>query len=778
MKTKNKIALLLLTVLFVSLSTKAQITWPEGQLLPSFPEPTVTQDLIYMNGDITDEELYLFASLKGLVNMTQPRIFSYDGDAHAEGPYTWLRNLNYKYNEHTGRPAWNIFDKYISEVEGLIIYDPDQIHTVNLATMLAKEHKSLITAPSFIEKLTSPPYNLPIKLDLREKNYSSKMEVYRDMLNNYWDEGYTDKRVLIGLDPEVHKASLREYAVALGAAVVWLDVTMTRTERTLLTNFFSSMPEDAIYLGWYTDEGLGITTASQYGVATVPSDFCSNLTFHSGTSRTIKPKPMPAKPELENKIYVAFIISDGDNLQFVEHRMCLFWTDSRLGRGSIPVGWTVSPAMVDAMPGALNYFHNSATNNDVLVSGPTGYGYIYPKHWATATSAKAKTDLEQYVSKTEEYNVQAGIRVTTFWNSINEGINKPEGETFADNAHTLLGLTGQNTGRPLVIYNESLPGMPLSCNYCGDVRYVREHIESAAKGWNGNSPRFIIIQGNPWNSEITPAGFRRAFNELSSKENYIAVRPDHIFQLIREANGLTINPGGVEGEGNGLTAIYYNGKNFEEKVTTQVEDNNLDFSWGTDSPLEGVNANNFSVRWVGKIQPRYTGEHTFYLNSDSVTRIWINEDLFMEKTTTGFQKREIELNAEEKYDVLIEYHAGRSNTNFKLEWASPFHSREVLPPNQLYEGTYIDTGIKNTDSFSGLKIFSNQTANGFLNIELSNFNSAEVRVTIYDIRGKALITQSTRESNLQLNVNGLSKGIYMIAISSNSYSKVIKQIIH
>ena len=775
MKTKNKIVLLL-TFLAICSGAKAQINWPEGQLLPSFPEPTATQDLIYMNGDITDEELYLFASLKGLVNMTQPRIFSYDGDAHAEGPYTWLRNLGYKYNEHTGRPAWNIFDKYISEVEGLIIYDPDQIHTVNLATMLSKEHKSLITAPSFIDKLTSAPYNLPIKLDLREKNYNNKMEVYQDMLNNYWDEGYTNKRVLIGLDPEVHKASLREYAVAMGAAVVWLDVR-NRTERTLLTNFFTSMPAESIYLGWYTEEGLGIGTASQYGVATVPSDFCSNLTFHSGTSRTINPKPMPAKPELENKIYVAFIISDGDNLQYVEHRMTLFWTDSRLGRGSIPVGWTVSPTMVDAMPGALNYFHTSATNNDVLVSGPTGYGYVYPKYWATVS--RTKTDLSQYVSKTEEYNVQAGIRVSTFWNSVSEGIDSIAGVRFADNAHTLLGLTGQNTGSPLVIYNESLPGMPLSCNYCGDVRYVREHIEGAASGWDGNSPRFIIIQGNPWNSEITPAGFRRAFDELSSKENYIAVRPDHIFQLIREANGLTINPGGVEGEGTGLTAIYYNGKNFEEEVTTQAEDNNLDFSWGTNSPLEGINANNFSVRWVGKIQPRYTGRHTFYLNSDSVARIWVNDELFMEKKTTGFQRSEIEFDAEETYDILIEYHAGRSNANFKLEWASPLHSREVLPPSQLYGGTYIpeEPGMS-IDAPSGLRVFSSLTADGLLNIELSNSKSENICITIYDIRGNALLTQSTRDSNLQLDVNGLSKGIYLIDISSDSYSKVIKQIIH
>lgn len=31
--------------------------------------------------------------------------------------------------------------KYLPEVEGLIVYDPDQIHTVNLATIMAKDKK-------------------------------------------------------------------------------------------------------------------------------------------------------------------------------------------------------------------------------------------------------------------------------------------------------------------------------------------------------------------------------------------------------------------------------------------------------------------------------------------------------------------------------------------------------------------------------------------------------------------------------------------------------------
>src|SRR5690242_12871585 len=101
-------------------------------------------------------EMYLFSSLKGLVNRTQPRLFSYEGDAFAEGPYTWMQSLGLTWTEHTDR--WEVLTKYKSEVAGLIVYDPAQPHTVNLATMLAKDKRAVIASPSLLARLTAAPY--------------------------------------------------------------------------------------------------------------------------------------------------------------------------------------------------------------------------------------------------------------------------------------------------------------------------------------------------------------------------------------------------------------------------------------------------------------------------------------------------------------------------------------------------------------------------------------------------------------------------------------------
>lgn len=68
---------------------------------------------------------------------------------------------------------------------------------------------------------------------------------------------------------------------------------------------------------------------------------------------------------------------------------------------------------------------------------------------------------------------------------------------------------------------------------------MKDAIASTAAGWNRTSPRFIIIQAQPWNN-VTPTSFKNVANSLNA--DYVVVRPDHIFQLIREANGLTTNP--------------------------------------------------------------------------------------------------------------------------------------------------------------------------------------------------------------------------------------------
>ena len=81
--------------------------------------------------------------------------------------------------------------------------------------------------------------------------------------------------------------------------------------------------------------------------------------------------------------------------------------------------------------------------------------------------------------------------------------------------------------------------MALACNYCTNEQAMKDHIARASAGWNSTSPRFMIIQAQPW-TNISPTSFKNVANSLN--EDYIVVRPDHLFQLIREENGISTNP--------------------------------------------------------------------------------------------------------------------------------------------------------------------------------------------------------------------------------------------
>jgi len=467
----------------------------------------------------------VFASLKGVVNATMPRIFSYEGDAFAEGPFTWLQSLGLGFTQVAD--PFTLITKYRSELTGLVVYDDAQPDTMNLATTIAGGRKALVAPPSLVPRLTAAPYNLPILVDLRGQ-FTSKLAVYQTLFTTYWPT--ITHRVILGLSPQLHRAAAREYAAALGAAVIWLDPRIA-AENTMLGNFLASMGPGTAYMGWWPDEASGVDAASKFGIATVASDYSTNLTVHGGMSRTVNVKPVPPKPVLQNKIYVGFVLSDGDNLQYVEHLMRKLWSDP--GRGQVPMGWTVSPSMLDAMPGALNYYYTSGTANDALLSGPSGYGYTYPNSWPS------QTQLDQFVARTEDYTRRAGLRVITIWNTITGATNANVGTSFAANAPSLLGLTAQNTGGGLTIFGGKLPSFALSCNYCTNEQAMKDFIASAAAGWSGNDPRFILIQAQPWQG-VTPTSFLNVKNSLGA--DYVVVRPDSWFQLLRQANNLPIEP--------------------------------------------------------------------------------------------------------------------------------------------------------------------------------------------------------------------------------------------
>lgn len=69
------------------------LSWPEGQVLPHFPQPAALVDAIAVQS-LTREEQLTFAALQGHVNKNRPRIWLINQRSE-EGRDTWLETLGY-----------------------------------------------------------------------------------------------------------------------------------------------------------------------------------------------------------------------------------------------------------------------------------------------------------------------------------------------------------------------------------------------------------------------------------------------------------------------------------------------------------------------------------------------------------------------------------------------------------------------------------------------------------------------------------------------------------
>ncbi len=279
---------------------------------------------------------------------------------------------------------------------------------------------------------------------------------------------------------------------------------------------------DGVYIGWWPNESGDMQWIEQYGIPVMASDLFDNGTVYGGVVTNISVPAIPPVPPLQNKIYVSITLSDGDNVQYMQHTMYMNWQSS--ARGTVPIGWTVQPLLANFDPEMLNYFWSTATTNDCLVAGPSGAGYTRVNYWSAA-------NLSSYTKASSPYLQLAGIRAITVWLTSSVSTRN----IYATNCPTLVGMDDYGDG--YYMSNEKglpIAGFPSNGNYATNAASLLNAISNAAASWNGSSPMFISVEGDAW--DVKPADCQTVASTLNS--NYVIVRPDHLFLLYRQAAGL------------------------------------------------------------------------------------------------------------------------------------------------------------------------------------------------------------------------------------------------
>ena len=151
---------------------------------------------------------------------------------------------------------------------------------------------------------------------------------------------------------------------------------------------------------------------------------------------------------------------------------------------------------------------------------------------------------------------------------------------------------------------------------------------------------------------------------------------------------------GGGGAGTGLRGDYYNNADFTSFALTRT-DAMVNFpSWGSGSPDPSIGADTFSVRWSGQVQAKYSETYTFYTKTDDGVRLWVNDQLLIDKWVTqgGTEwSGTIALTAGQKYKIVMEYFESDGGAEATLGWSSASQLKEIIPQANLYPTIDNDT---------------------------------------------------------------------------------------
>jgi len=150
-----------------------------------------------------------------------------------------------------------------------------------------------------------------------------------------------------------------------------------------------------------------------------------------------------------------------------------------------------------------------------------------------------------------------------------------------------------------------------------------------------------------------------------------------------------------------------------------------------------MGVDNFSVRWSGQIQPRFSENYTFYATADDGVRLRVDGrqliNQWHDQAATEYHS-EIELRAGQYYDVEIEYYERGGLATMKLEWESLSQRREAISSARLFPA---QVNLRNLPIPAQFRLGQNypNPFNPATTIEFDLPVASLVNLTLYDMLG-------------------------------------------
>jgi hypothetical protein len=203
-------------------------------------------------------------------------------------------------------------------------------------------------------------------------------------------------------------------------------------------------------------------------------------------------------------------------------------------------------------------------------------------------------------------------------------------------------------------------------------------------GWTATSTAWITITSGTPGTGPGSVNYSVLSNASPNPRNGTITIMDQTFNVSQAGTGSCGGPA----NGTGLKGDYFNNITLSGAPVLTRTDPVVDFQWVTGIPGSGVNPDQFSVRWTGQVQPQCTEAYTFYVLSDDGVRLWVNNQLIIDKwfdqAGPEWSSAPISLVSGVKYDIKVEYYENTLGAQIYVKWSSPSTAKQTIPQSQLF----------------------------------------------------------------------------------------------
>lgn len=376
-----------------------------------------------MPSQLSDEQC-LVSVLQGLANRTGPRLYLGDIEDHWLQIYAERNGLKYEVLSS----LLEVLHKFGEVADGLVLYDPDVSGSRYVAITLCGIEDLLPISYDLLKRYSDvfSQLGLQVRHDFRGR-FATSVEAYEWALENLMPR--CNRRLALSVDGVVDgvvagpcgpwtafdwTAMNRGFVFALACSATEQDsygriAGGSPEQAAMYERIMASLESPAQITGFGEPEGHWVSLFSKYGHYSF--HWGTNWSFHSKVPATKQPRQkkhytpacVKAHPD---KHYVVLMPSEGDMMKGPLTFYFGSWFDPC--RGTLPLNWGINPLMAKQFPAMLEYYYDTATENDCFFAGTSGAGYAY-------INDMSLHDVEVFAQQTAEAIKLADIDVIDVW---------------------------------------------------------------------------------------------------------------------------------------------------------------------------------------------------------------------------------------------------------------------------------------------------------------------------------------------------------------------------